>query len=79
MTQPRLSHLEPRASLVLQLKPEQAAWIKAHAGRRGVSAFMRHLLAQLMEDELREIARLRRRLVLARVHAEDCRRLGVSD
>ncbi len=79
MTQPRLSHQEPRASLVLQLKPEQAAWIKAHAGRRGVSAFMRHLLAQLMEDELREIARLRRRLVLARAHAEDCRRLGVSD
>jgi hypothetical protein len=79
MTQPRLSHLEPRTSMVLQLKPEQAAWIKAHAGRRGVSAFMRHLLEQMMEDELREIARLRRGLVLARAHAEDCRRLGISD
>jgi hypothetical protein len=53
---------EPRANVVLLLRPEQAAWLRNHAGRRGVSAFMRQLLAQLMEDERCEIEAVRRRL-----------------
>ncbi len=52
---------QSRASVVLLLSPEQAAWLRSHAGRRGVSSFMRRLLAQLMEDERREIERARRR------------------
>ncbi|MGL6134920.1 MAG: hypothetical protein ACRC1L_12130 [Prochlorococcaceae cyanobacterium] len=51
-----------RANVVLLLRPEQAAWLRNHAGRRGVSSFMRQLLTQLMEEERLEIAAVRRRL-----------------
>lgn len=53
---------EPRASVAVLLYPEQAAWLRNHAGRRGVSAFMRQLLTRLMEDERREIEQVRQRL-----------------
>jgi hypothetical protein len=64
------STLEPRTSVVLLLRPEQAAWLRAHAGRRGVSAFMRSLLDHLMETERREIERLRQGLPLAKGPAD---------
>jgi recombinational DNA repair protein (RecF pathway) len=51
----------PEAQTTLQvgflLRPEQVAWIKAHA-RRNASLFMRQLLDQLMEQERREVQRL---------------------
>ncbi len=61
---------ESRTSVVLLLSPEQAAWLRSHAGRRGVSSFMRRLLAQLMEDERREIERARRRFQRSQQKAE---------
>lgn len=54
--------LQPRTNLAVLIHPEQAAWLRNHAGRRGVSAFMRELLTRLMEEERREIQRLRLRL-----------------
>jgi len=39
------------------LRPEQAAWIKAHAGR-SASRFMRELIDQLIEQEQQEVQRL---------------------
>jgi hypothetical protein len=39
------------------LRPEQVAWIKAHAGR-SASRFMRELIDQLIEQEQREVRRL---------------------
>lgn len=66
MPQSRSTLLEPRITVVLQLKPEQAAWIRAHASRRGVSAFMRQLLGQLIEEERRQIAQVRQRLAMAK-------------
>ncbi|MCP9889074.1 hypothetical protein KBY96_14195 [Cyanobium sp. ATX 6A2] len=51
--------LEPEATVQVGflLRPEQVAWIKAHA-RRNASLFMRQLLDQQMEQERREVQRL---------------------
>lgn len=50
---------EPEATVQVGflLRPEQVAWIKAHA-RRNASQFMRQLIDQLMEQERREVQRL---------------------
>jgi hypothetical protein len=54
--------VDPHTSVVLLLKPRQAAWIRSHAGRRGASAFMRALLDGLIEEEHREVERVRQHL-----------------
>ena len=53
---------ESRTNVMVLLRPEQAAWLRNHAGRRGVSAYMRELLTELMAQERQEIAAARRRL-----------------
>ena len=53
---------ESRTNVMVLLRPEQAAWLRHHAGRRGVSAYMRELLSQLMAQERQEIAAARQRL-----------------
>jgi hypothetical protein len=53
---------ESRTNVMVLLRPEQAAWLRTHAGRRGVSAYMRELLTELMAQERQEIAAARRRL-----------------
>ena len=47
----------PTASVVFLLQLDQSAWIRAHAAGNA-SSFMRRLIAQLMEDERREVERL---------------------
>jgi HPt (histidine-containing phosphotransfer) domain-containing protein len=54
-----------RVTIAFLLRPEQAAWLRNHAGRRGMSSLMRQILQQLMDDERREIERVRRRLAKA--------------
>lgn len=53
---------EGRVSCVVLLRPDQQAWLRNHAGHRGVSLFMRRLLDQLMEQERREIRQAQRRI-----------------
>jgi len=57
-----LPEAEPTATAAYRLHPKQIAWVRAHAGRRGASAFMRSLLAQLIEEEHQEIERLKQQL-----------------
>jgi HPt (histidine-containing phosphotransfer) domain-containing protein len=54
--------VEPTTTAVYLLHPRQIAWVRAHAGRRGASAFMRRLLAQLIEEEHQEIERVKQQL-----------------
>jgi hypothetical protein len=51
--------LAPEATMHIGflLRPEQVAWIKAHAGR-SASRFMRELIDQLIEQEQQEVQRL---------------------
>lgn len=53
---------EPTSTIVFLLHPQQIAWVRAHAGQRGASAFMRRLLAQLIEEERQEIDRVKQQL-----------------
>jgi hypothetical protein len=64
MQLPQTAVSEPRISVVLLLHPQQAAWLRNHAGRRGVSAYMRRLLSQLIEHERQEIEQVQHRLAL---------------
>lgn len=57
-----LPEAEPTVQVGYLLTPQQAAWVRAHGGRSGASSFMRRLLAQLIEEEGREIERVRARL-----------------
>lgn len=53
------SPLAPEATMHIGflLRPEQVAWIKAHAGR-SASRFMRELIDQLIEQEQQEVQQL---------------------
>jgi HPt (histidine-containing phosphotransfer) domain-containing protein len=53
---------EPTTTAVFLLHPHQLGWIRAHAGRRGASAFMRRLLAQLIDEERQEIEHVKQQL-----------------
>lgn len=72
---PKLSSLalplssESRVSCVMLLRPDQQAWLRNHAGRRGVSLFMRRLLDQLMEQERQEIRQAQQRIAARKATA----------
>lgn len=53
---------EPTSTIVFLLHPQQIAWVRAHAGQRGASAFMRRLLNHLIEEERQEVERVKQQL-----------------